>query len=55
MQKETQLVRGESTIQHVTTVGKVEAVGPTLWLNVTVEGVPVNAMVDSGSEPIIIS
>ena len=55
LQKETQLVRGESTIQHVTTVGKVEAVGPTLWLNVTVEGVPVNAMVDSGSEPIIIS
>ena len=55
LQKETQLARGESTIRHVTTVGKAEAVGPTLWLNVTVEGVPVDAMVDSGSESTIIS
>ena len=55
LQKETQLARGESTIRHVTAVGKAEAVGPTLWLNVTVEGVPVNAMFDSGSESTIIS
>ena len=46
----------ESTIRHVAAVGKAEAVGPTtLWLNVTVEGVPVDAMVDSGSESTIIS
>ena len=55
LQKETQLARGESTIRHVATVEKAEAVGPTLWLNVTVEGVPVDAMVDSGSESTIIS
>ena len=56
MQRESQLSREESTIRHVAAVGKAEAVGPTtLWLNVTVEGVPVDAMVDSGSESTIIS
>ena len=55
LENETQLARGESTIRHVTTVGRAEAIGPTPWLNVTVEGVPVDAMVDSGSESTIIS
>ena len=49
------MAKGESTIRRVTAVGKAEAIGPTLWLNVTVEGVPVDAMVDSGSESTIIS
>lgn len=55
LRNETQLARGESTIRHVTAVGKAEAIGPTLWLNVTIEGVPIDAMVDSGSESTIIS
>ena len=54
LRNETQLARGESTIRHVTAIGKAEAIGPTLWLNVTIEGVSIDAMVDSGSEPTII-
>ena len=34
---------------------KRKLLDPTLWLNVTVEGVPIDAMVDSGSESTIIS
>ena len=55
LQKETRLAVGESTIRHVTTVEKAKAVGPTFWLNVTVEGIPMDAILDSGSESTIIS
>ena len=54
LKRETQLARGESTVQHITAIGKAEAIGPTLWLSVTVEGV-LDDMVDSGSESTIIS
>ena len=55
LKRETQLARGESTVQHITAIGKAEAIGPTLWLSVAVEGILLDAMVDSGSESTIIS
>ena len=46
---------GESTVGTVTAQGQAQAVGPTLYCNVSVEGVPVRAMVDTGSQSTIIS
>ena len=53
LRNETQLARGESTIPHVTAVEKVEAI----WTYPLVERdrVPIDAVVDSGSESTIIS
>ena len=48
-------IEDASTVRAVTTNEKADAVGPTLYVNVTIEGVPVKAMVDCGSQSTIIS
>ena len=44
-----------STVGTVTTSGQADAVGPTLYFNMTVGGIPVKTMVDCGSQSTIIS
>ena len=50
LDKEQQLLEEESSIKVVT-----EAVGPTLLLGVSIEGVPVTAVADTGAQSTIIS
>jgi hypothetical protein len=44
-----------SHVNAVTVCGEIAAIGPTLLLDVMIEGEPVEAMVDSGSQSTIIS
>ena len=46
---------GKSTVGTVTAQGQVQAVCPVSYCGIVVEGVPVQAMVDTGSQSIIIS
>ena len=41
LQKDITMARDASTVLHVAAITKAEAVGPALWMNVSVEGVPV--------------
>ena len=52
LHKEQQLLdeQQESTVKLVT-----GAVGPTLWLEVCIEGLPVSAVADTGAQSTIIS
>ena len=53
--REQSLLSKSSHVSTVTTCGKVAAIGSTLLLDIKIEGEPVEAMVDSGSQSTIIS
>ena len=56
LDKEKSLLQKESAkVDTISAEGSTEAVGPTLYLDLFIEGVPVEAMVDSGSQSTIIS
>ena len=53
--REQSLLSESSQVNAVTACGEVAAISPTLVLDITIEGEPVQAMVDSGSQSTIIS
>ena len=53
--REQSLLSENAQVNVVTACGEVAAIGPTLVLNIVIEGEPVEAMVDSGSQSTIVS
>ena len=53
--REQSLLSENAQVNVVTACGEVAAIGPTLVLDIVIEGEPVEVMVDSGSQSMIVS